>query len=268
MTNGAHIRDEELQLLAIGAMPESEAAALLAHASGCGECTRRLAEERGLAAMLAFAAPRETPPEAVKTALMARIRTEKEAEAAANRAPRTPAAAQSEGRPRGGWWQWLLVPVTAGLIVATGLLWREDQQLSERLDESNHRIASMQVEQQKAAALIDTLSAPETVSVKLAGTPETEKALAVVRYNPRRGVVLYTAELPPLPADKTYQMWLVPSNGAPISAGVFTPQAEEGRHLWQAEVPKDVAVKAFAVTIEPAGGVAQPTGPKVLIGAA
>jgi len=33
-------------------------------------------------------------------------------------------------------------------------------------------------------------------------------------------------------------------------------------------LPQGVEPKAFAVTIEPSGGMPQPTGPKVLVGAA
>jgi anti-sigma-K factor RskA len=55
-------------------------------------------------------------------------------------------------------------------------------------------------------------------------------------------------------------------NGAPAIAGVFG-MAEDGHgRMVTAVVPANTKVKAFTVTIEPAGGVAQPTGPKVLLG--
>ena len=55
--------------------------------------------------------------------------------------------------------------------------------------------------------------------------------------------------------------------GALPSAGVFS-QTKSGKvQVWSAEVPAKTEPKAFAVTIEPAGGVPQPTGPKVLLGA-
>jgi anti-sigma-K factor RskA len=61
-------------------------------------------------------------------------------------------------------------------------------------------------------------------------------------------------------------MWLVPTSGAPISAGIF--QSEDSvRGLLSAQVPANTMPKAFAVTVEPAGGVPQPTGPKLLLGA-
>ena len=110
------------------------------------------------------------------------------------------------------------------------------------------------------------LAAPDTLSVKLAGTPEAEKATGIVRYNARKGMVLYTAVLPPLPAGKIYQMWLVPATGVPISAGIFVPVEHGARQMWMAEVPLHAEAKLFAVTVEPGGGMPQPTGVKVLGG--
>jgi len=57
----------------------------------------------------------------------------------------------------------------------------------------------------------------------------------------------------------------VPVQGAPISAGIFT-RAEAEKKFYSAKVPAMSEAKAFAVTIEPVGGVASPTGPKVLVG--
>jgi anti-sigma-K factor RskA len=58
----------------------------------------------------------------------------------------------------------------------------------------------------------------------------------------------------------------VPTSGSPISAGVFHPNANGKASILLPPLPPGVAAKAFAVTVEPAGGVPQPTGPKVLIG--
>ena len=54
MSNGEHIRLEELELFALGALPEDEAAALQAHVSGCAECATSMAQARGVAALLAL----------------------------------------------------------------------------------------------------------------------------------------------------------------------------------------------------------------------
>jgi len=105
------------------------------------------------------------------------------------------------------------------------------------------------------------------VTVKLAGTGGTASLNGVVKFNANAGVLLYAADLPRLPAEKSYQMWLVPQDGAPISAGVLGPGGHAWGNMWTGEVPAGTQAKAFAVTVEPVGGVAQPTGPKVLLGA-
>lgn len=273
MTNGAHIREEELALLAAGALPEEECAALRAHAAECEECGARLAEERGRAALLAFAAEQERPAATIKAELFARIRAEREAEhryqwpvrpGAEESAKETQEAKRALSR-RPGWWSWVLVPVAGALLLATLVEWRENQRLHAELEDTNRQVMEMAIQRQHTEMVLEVLSAPDTLSVKMGGTPETEMATGMVRYNARKGVVLYTAALPQLPAGKTYQMWLVPAVGAPINAGVFAP-TEQKQRWWTGIVPVNTEVKAFAVTVEPAGGVPQPTGPKVLLG--
>ncbi|MEO6463611.1 MAG: anti-sigma factor, partial [Candidatus Eisenbacteria bacterium] len=78
--------------------------------------------------------------------------------------------------------------------------------------------------------------------------------------------VLYASGLPRPPAGKDYQLWVIEGQ-TPRSEGVF-PVNEQGRatHVLP-EVPEPGGVGAFAVTLEPAGGVPQPTGDMVLLGA-
>jgi len=287
LTDGGHISAEDLQLLAAGAVPEGECAAMRAHAAECAECGAKLAEERGRAALLGLAAEQEKTAATIKAELFARIRAEREEEETyrwqkkadqkeaapqgstelvkAGRAPREDPGQASPAPTKGFWRGWILVPVTAALVILTVWEWRDNQRLAKDLAGANHRIVEMANERQRAEMLVDFLSAADTTSVKLAA--ETEKTSGMVRYNPRQGMVVYTAELPALPVDKIYQMWLVPKTGAPISAGIFAPGPHGTRQLWTATVPLNTEVKAFAVTIEPAGGVPQPTGPKVLVGA-
>jgi len=76
----------------------------------------------------------------------------------------------------------------------------------------------------------------------------------------------YVRDLPPLPADKSYQLWFVPVSGNPVSAVVFNT-ATDGSAEKEIDVPEAVvALKAAAVTTEPAGGLPQPSGPFALLG--
>ena len=56
--------DEDFDLLVLGALADQEKQALELHLAGCSECARKLQEARGRMAILALAAPSETPPAA------------------------------------------------------------------------------------------------------------------------------------------------------------------------------------------------------------
>jgi anti-sigma-K factor RskA len=78
-------------------------------------------------------------------------------------------------------------------------------------------------------------------------------------------IVVYTMR-PPKPG-MTYQVWLM-TDSAKISAGTFQPDAS-GHAFMQAKYSLDRnALKAVAVTEEPAGGMPSPTGPIIASGSA
>jgi anti-sigma-K factor RskA len=113
---------------------------------------------------------------------------------------------------------------------------------------------------------VESLTAqPNTIVVPLAQQPGQPAGSARVIYNAQRGLLVYDGQLETAPAKKSYQLWLVPANGNPISAGVFNPSTGKTSH-WLIMLPPGTMAKAFAVTLEPAGGAPQPTGPKVLVG--
>lgn len=70
-------------------------------------------------------------------------------------------------------------------------------------------------------------------------------------------VVLIGRELPAVPADKTYQLWMLPATGKAVSGGVFRPDAD-GNVAYQTSGDLTGFVK-MGVSVEPAGGSAQPT---------
>jgi anti-sigma-K factor RskA len=255
-----HIREEDLELYALGALTVAEAATVRAHVAGCRKCEQKLAEAHGLVAALAFSAPQELPPATAKEALFMRI--------AAEHAAKPLRGTALEGKTAGArWWNWILLPASAALVVFSFALWQQNRQLAKDLGLAKRVVANLENERLRVKGLVNVLASPDTVTVKLAGPGYESPASGVVRYNLHLGIVAYKAELPPPPQDKVYQMWLVPQDGAPISAGVFAQGAPGDDVVWTAQVPPNTQPKAFAVTLEPAGGVPQPTGPKVLVGA-
>jgi anti-sigma-K factor RskA len=114
--------------------------------------------------------------------------------------------------------------------------------------------------------VLELLTAPDTAKVTLVAGEAHPAPQGKVFYHPQKGLLFYAANLPALPSGKTYQLWLVPTHGNPISAGIFQTDAHGNGEVLLPQLPVGVAAKAFAVTVEPAGGVPQPTGPKVLVG--
>jgi anti-sigma-K factor RskA len=76
------------------------------------------------------------------------------------------------------------------------------------------------------------------------------------------------SNLNPLPAQKAYELWLIPTQGAPIPAGVFKPDTRGSGMVVNPPLPAGVEAKAFAITIEPEQGSTTPTMPIVMMGGA
>ena len=168
----------------------------------------------------------------------------------------------------------------AALVLASGLgLWA--LQLRTSLDAMNARVERAEAEVVRIQRTIgeaqeqtrilqaqnSVLFAPDTLRVDLAGEGPAPGSKARAFMSRNSGVAFAADQLPALPADKVYQLWIVPQNAAPVSAGLLTPDASGHASLFF-PMPADVtAPQALAVTVEPAGGVPAPTGDRVLLGA-
>jgi anti-sigma-K factor RskA len=93
-----------------------------------------------------------------------------------------------------------------------------------------------------------------TVDVSGGGT-------ATVSISPSRdSLVVRMKDVPPPPAGKVYQMWLIPKDGStPVSQGLMDAEA-----LSKPALVKGIgSAAALSITVEPAGGSATPTLPTV-----
>src|SRR5208337_2150537 len=118
----------------------------------------------------------------------------------------------------------------------------------------------------RAQAALNVLTAPETIQVDLSPAAARPVPHGKAFYNPSGGLLFYTTNLRPLPVGRTYELWLIPTEGSPIDAGVFNTDSRGNGQVILPSLPQGLSAKAFAVTIETGGGVPAPTGPKVLIG--
>jgi anti-sigma-K factor RskA len=113
--------------------------------------------------------------------------------------------------------------------------------------------------------IIDALLAPDVATVKLSATDRPPSAR--MYWNRATGQVILAAfQLPPAREGRTYQLWGIALDGAPVSLGTFNTQPSgEARHVGTA--PSGLTIAVGAVTEEPAGGSAQPTSAPFLSGA-
>jgi anti-sigma-K factor RskA len=257
--NGHPQFDEDFDLYAIGALDAGERREMEAHIKTCMDCARRLAAAQGRAAVFALAAPQEIPPARIKQQLMSRVREQS--------GGKTPAKKRSSlvtlwSRPVTAW---SLVAVFAGMAAFFAIT-------SYHLNEAVHQYRETEAAQRatiaRANSILAILSARDTEGITLTALPEKPQPTGRVLYHPEHGLIFYAQNMPAPPPDRVYQLWLVPPHGDPISAGIFSPDAKGTASIVLPPLPKGVPAKAFAVTVEPEGGVPKATGPKVLAGTA
>lgn len=186
----------------------------------------------------------------------------------------TSAGGRGGSRGVAGW-----LAAAAALVLASGLgLWA--LQLRTSLEAMNARVeraeadvvriqrtlGEAQAQTRVLEARNSVLFAPDLLRVDLAGEGPAPGSKARAFMSRSSGVAFAADQLPALPADKVYQLWIVPQGAAAVSAGLLTPDANGHASLFF-PMPADVtAPQALAVTVEPAGGVPAPTGSRVLLG--
>ncbi len=258
-----HVNPEDFDLYALGALDGQDKVSFEAHVRSCVLCRRELHEAQRITMLLGLAEAPLAPSPSVKETLMRRVRAEK-AESAQRAV---------QDRPRRASWGLRLTLASAFaallLALAAGRLWRLDHLRQQEIAALQGELQSAQAQVSQNAATIRTVNevigAPDTVQLALLQQPAGPPGQAHILFNARMGVVIYSGEVAPAPADRSYQLWLVPSTGAPVSAGLVA--ANQSNQAVVVHLPPGLSAKAFAVTLEPHGGMPQPTGPKVLVGA-
>jgi anti-sigma-K factor RskA len=235
MTNSSHA-DLKGQAAAyvLEALDPDERASFDAHLSGCDECREEVRSLRRVAEALSRSVPGRTPRPELRERVLGAF--------APGGAPAIIAGGRVSRR------SWLPLAATLALAVGIGIY-------AARLQE---RVGELQ-------SAMGVLAAPDLVSIDLAGQAPAPQASARALWSRTRGMVFTASNLPPLPAGRVYQVWVVTAQ-APISAGLLT-RGQEGAEQTFFETPPDIPPPAaVAVSIEPAGGVPAPTGQIYLVG--
>jgi anti-sigma-K factor RskA len=138
--------------------------------------------------------------------------------------------------------------------------------LAERLEAQRREILVLSGSLAAHSELMRILATPGLLTASLA-PPEGRAGSARVVVDPASGeAALVVSGLAPLAAGEVYELWALRGQTPPEPVGLFTPSGEAAT-VRVPRVADPARVTGFAVSIEPAGGSPQPTGPIVLAGA-
>jgi anti-sigma-K factor RskA len=214
---------------ALDALDDVERAAVERHLRGCSECAEEVAEFREVGSWLAGRVAAAPPPE-MKDRVLALARETRQV------SPPTGHVRLPRVGPRR-----LLVAAAAAVVLAGGVglgnaAWQNQQ------DAEQARL--------QATRITDVVTDParrESVG-RIAGGG----AATVVAAD---GSAVFAARgLPPLPEDKTYQLWIV--GGDHIESAGLLDVENGATRAWVGDAPPG---SSLAVSVEPAGGSEQPT---------
>lgn len=252
---------ENLLLYAVGALPPEESDSLDRHLAECSACREELRILSDAAAQIAMAVDPAFPPARLREQLAARLQDEP-----VRLTPRE-SRSVSTSRPRLIWF-WAPAFAAAVLAMAFTVLWMRNREVLEMNRELAAKLESSKTATQEARNLVSMLSADDAQRITLvaAGTKPEPEAKTVYSLR-QRSLVLLASNLNPLPARKTYELWLLPANGdRPIPAGTFKPDVHGSAAIVSPHFTAAVPAKGFAVTVENEPGSAVPTMPIVLSG--
>jgi anti-sigma-K factor RskA len=247
MTTGPRDHDaflEQAALHVLGALRGDERAAFEAHLKGCVECTSEVADLVRVTRALDQSVPQHDPPAALRERVLAGVGGE--------RRPETVQPARRSIMP------WLAAAAVVALAAALGAY----------AVGLRSRVADLEARLRSVTAPLAVLTASDVARIDLAGQPAAPRAAARAFWSRSHGLVLAASNLPAPPPGRTYQLWVLTAQPAPISAGLLKPD-ETGGVTAVFNTPPDIPEPlAMAVTDEPDGGVPAPTGQKYLVGSA
>jgi anti-sigma-K factor RskA len=256
--NEQHV-DNLLDLYVLGALEPDESAHIEAHLDTCVRCRAQLTEAKRVVELLALTPEQFDPPPHLRARVLDHV-------AQLQRAERP---------PRPTFWQrfqfafqppaarWSLAASTA-LLVATLALGGRTLQLQQQVSTLNTQMSTLNTQLAQQQEVLEVVQSPgiQVASLTAPATDTAARAQLLFDATGQRAY-LVTANLPPLPADQTYQFWLI--DDQPTSAGLFSvDQRGVGELLVDAQQPIE-AYEAVGISIEPAGGSAAPTPDAIVL---
>ena len=253
----------------LGAIDERERRLMDSHLESCGACSVALHGDGETVASFAFELAQLEVPSQVKRRLFKRVERNGRLARVASRL-----VMQAEAYSRGFSQAFMPhVGKAVALVLIVGVVlagvWFNDRLNSVSQinnDLADQLVASVKNQQKMAMDMLDMFNEPGASVSLLSGTGAWTSARGRMTVS-RSGTkaFLLVVDLPPLPADKVYQVWLI-KDRAKYNAGWFTVDSTGYGQTVIIPVAPFWEFEAAGITIEPAGGSLDPTGVNVLKG--
>ncbi|MEP7157963.1 MAG: anti-sigma factor [Chloroflexota bacterium] len=252
---------EMAALYVLGALTPEDREQVETHLADCPEAHAEIEELGGVVPALAASAELRGAPAALKSRVMAAYREEKAGASApvVREVPRAVVAPLSAPMIaprefRRPWLAWAGALAAVLLIAVVGGFALTVQQRADREAQRSEQIA----------AAIDIMAQPLSTVAFLSGTGPATGARGFAAFAGDGNGFLVMVGLPDAPAGQTYQAWYLTA-GQATSAGLLTVDAD-GYAVLEGGLAGLGSVDLVALTIERAGGVAQPTSDPVAVG--
>jgi anti-sigma-K factor RskA len=256
---------EDLALYALNALESKDCASLEKQLATCSACRLEQEQLRGDEAMLAPSVMGPKPPQRSRQRLLEAVAKE------SAQAPTLSQKARNDGPPaldtRRSWWGLLGWAATAAVIVFAASLSKENAALKQSLASASAQTAQSTRELEELRRIAPPLIEPEAQRVTVVAMKTPPQPQGKAFYLRHRSSLLFVANnMPALPPQKTYELWLILAQGAPIPAGVFKPDAHGSATVVNPPLPAGAEAKAFAIKAENEAGATAPTMPIVMMG--
>ena len=155
----------------------------------------------------------------------------------------------------------------AALALSLSVLAFKNINLHRRVSDLAANSAAQQQQIVQAKQLIAAVTSADAAHFTLVGgkTPPPPQGKAI--YQRSTGTLVFLAtNMPELPPETTYELWLIPASGAPLQVGLFRPNTHGSVALIRPPLPIGIEAKTFAITVEPKSGSATPTSTPIMVG--
>lgn len=252
----------------LGSLDEVTRARVLAHLSGCPACRAEVAAVSQTLDAIGRSVDAAEPPSALRTHILAIPEAETQRPGLAAATPVLSTSTVSVA------FRIAAVTVLAVALWQWSAARQEVASLRDRIAELQAETrdllvarASLEEQVQTVTHQTQVLRASDLVTYSLSAHEPARGAHARAYVSHKDGMVFTAEGLPALPAGKVYQLWVI-VDARPVSVGVFAPDATGRVHAVMDTPAIAVMPASVAVTLEPTGGLPQPSGAVYLAGAA